>query len=171
MRTGLTARVTLVGMFAAMCSTPLFAAPPQLSPLLGTWEADLSKSSFKGRAPYRTGKMTFTAVDGQSVHVVCDVVTASGIPFHFEYEGPEDGSVVRVVGTPYYNGASMSWEDERTLKRTERRAGEITGTTTILPWPRRQLALDQSGTTSTVTVMPCWVPLVKMTPSIGGTSP
>lgn len=132
MRTGLTARVTLVGMFAAMCSTPLFAAPPQPSPLLGTWEADLSKSSFEGRAPYRTGKMTFTAMDGQDVRVVCDVVTASGMPFHFEYEGPEDGSVVRVTGNPYYNSASMSWEDERTLIRTERRASEITGTTTMV---------------------------------------
>ena len=131
MRTGISA-LTLVGTLAAMCSTLLFAAPQQPSQLLGTWEADLNESSFEGRAPYKTGKMTFVAVDAQNVRVICDVVTASGIPFHFEYEGPEDGSVVRVVGNPYYNSASMSWDGERTLKRTERRAGEITGTTTMV---------------------------------------
>ncbi len=124
-----TARLTALGALAAMLMTMASAAPPTPSPLLGTWEADLDHSSFQGRAPYRTGKMTFEAVGEREVRVIVDVVTASGVPFHFEYEGPEDDTIVPVKGNPYYDSASNAWMNERTLKRTERRAGEITGTT------------------------------------------
>jgi hypothetical protein len=107
------------------------AAPPRAHPLAGTWEADLSQSTFKGRAPYRTGKMTFRVAKGDTVHVVADVVTASGAPFHFEYAGPEDGSVLKVTGNPYYDAASIMWADAQTLVRTERRADKLTGTTVM----------------------------------------
>lgn len=114
-----------------LLSAVAFAAPPKPSPLLGKWEADVSNSSFQGRAPYRSGEITFTSVDGKSVHVLCNVVTGSGIPFRFEYEGVEDDTVVSVKGNPYYDAASNAWADERTLKRTELREGKITGTTTM----------------------------------------
>lgn len=122
-------RTTALGGLAAVLTTMSFAAPPTPSPLLGTWEADVSHSSFQGRAPYRTGKMTFAAVDERAVRVVIDIVTASGVPFHIEYEGPEDDTVVPVKGNPYYDSASTRWTNERTLTRTERRAGKVTGTT------------------------------------------
>jgi hypothetical protein len=122
-------RMMGLGGLATAFTTMTFAAPPVHSPLLGTWEADVSHSTFQGRAPYRTGKMSFTAVDVQKVRVVVDVVTASGVPFHFEYEGPEDDTVVPVVGNPYYDSASNAWADKNTLRRTERRAGVVTGTT------------------------------------------
>jgi cytochrome c553 len=126
-----TARRTAFGGLAAMLASMTSAAPPAPSPLLGTWEADVGHSSFQGRAPYRTAKMSFSSVAGQKVRVVADVITASGAPFHFEYEGPEDGTFVPVTGNPYYDSASNAWTDERTLKRTERRAGKVTGSTAM----------------------------------------
>jgi hypothetical protein len=136
------ARMTGLGGLAALFTAMTLAAPPAPSPLLGTWEADVTHSSFQGRAPYRSGKMTFTAVDTQKIRVVVDVVTASGVPFHFEYEGPEDDTVVPVEGNPYYDSASNAWTDKRTLKRTERRAGVVTGTTVM------QIAPDEKSFTA-----------------------
>lgn len=131
MRSKLFPGLTALGALAAIAAVTTLAAPPVPSPLLGTWEADVSQSTFQGRAPYRTGKMTFIQTDDQKVRVIVDVVTASGTPFHFEYEGPEDDSVVPVKGNPYYDSASNVWTDERTLRRTERRDGKITGSTTM----------------------------------------
>src|SRR5688572_10982694 len=105
----LRARTTALGGLATVFATMTFAAPPMPSPLLGTWEADVSHSTFQGRAPYRTGKMTFAAADEERVRVVVDIVTASGVPFHFEYEGPEDDTVVSVKGNPYYDSVSNAW--------------------------------------------------------------
>jgi hypothetical protein len=117
---------------ALMATTLVTAAPQQRSPLLGTWEADISRSTFQGRAPYRTGRITFAAADAAKVHVECDVVTASGAAFHFEYQGPEDGTDVPVTGNPYYTSASTTWSNNRTAVRTERRAGMVTGTTIMV---------------------------------------
>lgn len=100
--------------------------------LLGKWEADIAHSTFVGRAPYRTGTMTISRDAKSIVHVVADVVTASGAPFHFEYASKEDGSVVPVTGNPYYNEASTTWVDGRTAVRTELRAGKVIGKTTMV---------------------------------------
>jgi len=64
------------------------------------------------------------------------------VPFHFEYEGPEDDTVVPVTGNPYYDSASNAWTDKRTLTRTERRAGKITGSTAM------QIAADGKSFTA-----------------------
>jgi hypothetical protein len=126
-----TKTLKLSGLATLFFASITVAAPPTHSPLLGTWEADVTHSTFQGRAPYRTGKMSFAAVDADNVRVVVDVVTASGVPFHFEYEGPEDDTVVPVKGNPYYDSASNVWTNERTLKRTELRAGVVTGKTVM----------------------------------------
>lgn len=98
--------------------------------LLGTWQIDPSSSLYKGRAPLKSGTLRFLATpDG--VHVVCDVMTASGIPFHFEYQGPEDGSVHPVAGNPYYDSESTTWTDANTATRTEIRAGRVIGSSTM----------------------------------------
>jgi hypothetical protein len=120
------AGIALAAMLAGLAS----AASPRPHPLSGSWEADIASSTFKGRAPYRTGRMTFI-VTKDSVRVAADVVTANGAKFHFEYSGPEDGSLLEVSGNPYYDTASMAWADAQTLVRTERRAGKITGTTVM----------------------------------------
>jgi len=110
-------------------------SPPKRLALAGTWEADLSHSTFKGRAPYRSGKMSFTSENGGKVHVINDVVTANGAAFHIEYVGPEDGTQVPVRGNPYYNKAAMVWKDKNTLVRTEFRGDAQTGKTTFVIAP------------------------------------
>ena len=104
---------------------------PQHRSLLGTWQIDPSTSHYKGRAPLQSGTMRFAAVSKGAVHVICDVLTASGIRFHFEYEGAEDGSVHRVTGNPYYDSESTAWSSPDTAVRTEIRAGKVTGSSTM----------------------------------------
>ncbi|MEO7775159.1 MAG: hypothetical protein ABIT36_02525 [Steroidobacteraceae bacterium] len=117
--------ILLPGLIAA-------AEPPARNALLGTWEADISKSSFIGRLPYRTGKMVVSKDKAGLVRVVADVVTASGAPFHFEYASKEDGTVAPVIGNPYYDSQSTLWADSHTAIRTEMRAGKATGVTTMV---------------------------------------
>jgi hypothetical protein len=68
--------------------------------------------------------MTFRAEPDGQVHVVCEVITANGALFHFEYKGAEDGTPQSVTGNPYYDSAAMTWQDAHTLVRTELRAGK-----------------------------------------------
>jgi hypothetical protein len=129
----------------AMCTA---AATPSRTPLAGTWQADVAQSKFVGRLPYRSGKMTFVAEPGGQVHVICEVVTANGALFHFEYRGPEDGSELSVTGNPYYDHATIAWKDARTMVRTELRAGEKIGTTTMTLAPDGKTFTAQSSRTT-----------------------
>jgi len=153
MSTTISTRRLLLSCAAALMATALAAttgtaAAPQSTPLAGTWQADVSQSKFKGRAPYRSGKMKFVTEAGGKVHVVADVITANGAAFHFEYSGPENGTELPVTGNPYYNGAAMRWKDSRTLVRTELRAGKPIGTTTfVLAADGRSFVATSSRTT------------------------
>ena len=109
------------------CAT---AAPGRQNPLLGSWQYDSTRSTFVGRAPFQRATMSFTALV-TGMHVVSDVVVASGQNFHFEYRDPQDGSFVPVVGNPYYNSESTVWTDSHTATRTERRDGKTIGVTTL----------------------------------------
>jgi len=135
----------LVTTLAAAADTAIAAGS---TPLAGTWQADVSQSRFQGRAPYRSGKMKFIVEDGGKVHVVSDVITASGAVFHFEYSGLENGSALPVTGNPYYNSAAMHWKDRRTLVRTEFRDGKPIGTMTmVLAADGRSFVASSSRTT------------------------
>lgn len=97
---------------------------------IGKWQYDGTQSSFVGRAPYQGATISFTRFkDG--AHVVEDVIVASGAKFHFEYRDPGDGSIVQVVGNPYYDTQSTVWVDDDTCIRTERRGGKVIGVTTM----------------------------------------
>jgi hypothetical protein len=98
--------------------------------LLGTWQIDPTSSLYKGRPPLKSGTMRFES-DPDGIHVVCDVMTASGVPFHFDYRGPDDGSVHRVTGNPYYDSESTAWSAANIATRTEIRAGKVIGTSTM----------------------------------------
>src|SRR5690348_3371753 len=114
----LPAMTTTVMLMPAL-TTAATPGEPQHRSLLGTWEIDPSASHYKGRAPLKNGTMRFEALPKGAVHVICDVTTSSGIPFHFEYQGPEDGSVHPVSGNPYYDSESTAWSGPGTVIRTE----------------------------------------------------
>jgi hypothetical protein len=116
------------------CIVALGAAGPStgndgkttVSMLLGTWNADLAQSRFKGRPPYKSGRMIVTA-HGRTITVVRDVVTASGARFHIEYSDALDGRAVPVTGDPYFDSESTALSSPRMAIRTEFRGGRVTG--------------------------------------------
>jgi hypothetical protein len=138
-----------VWLAAALLVTICAAAATQKrTPLAGTWQADVAQSKFVGRLPYRSGKMTFVAeADGQ-MHVTSEVVTANGALFHFEYKGPEDGTALAVTGNPYYDSATIMWQDASTLIRTELRAGKKIGTTRMTLAPDGKTFTAKSSRTT-----------------------
>lgn len=115
---------------AAEAQTAALRAP-QHRTLLGTWKIDPSASHYKGRRPLKTGTLRFEALPAGAIHVICDVTTSSGIPFHFEYQGLEDGSVHPVSGNPYYDSESTAWPSPSTVIRTEIRAGKVIGSSAM----------------------------------------
>lgn len=114
---------------SAAAGTPATAAMSRPgSVLLGTWEADLKHSKFKGRLPYRSGRMTVT-LHGNALLVALDVVTASGASFHIEYRDALNGKPAPVIGDPYYDTESTVFSGRLRAMRTEYRGGRVTGHT------------------------------------------
>lgn len=107
-------------------SAPAMSRPG--SALLGTWETDLKHSKFKGRLPYRSGRMT-VRIHGNALFVALEVVTASGARFHIEYSDALDGKPVPVVGDPYYDTESTVFPSRLRAIRTEYRGGRVSGHT------------------------------------------
>lgn len=96
----------------------------------GSWRYEATQSSFVGRDPYQDGRMSFAPTQ-DGAQVIADIIVASGVKFHFEYRDPGDGSIVPVVGNPYYDSQSTLWVGDDTCIRTERRGGKVIGITTM----------------------------------------
>jgi hypothetical protein len=100
---------------------------------LGSWQFDAAKSTFRGAIPYESATYTFQDTrDG--VHVTAHLLEAGRV-LHFEYTDRQDGTFVPVTGNPFYDSESTAWKDARTATRTERRAGKVTGQTTMTVAP------------------------------------
>lgn len=130
---GVTTTAILMPAITTAAAAPSIArTAPQHRTLLGTWQIDPSASRYKGRPPLKHGILRFEALSQGAIHVTCDVTTSSGIPFHFEYQGLEDGSVHPVSGNPYYDSESTAWSAPGTATRTEIRAGKVIGSSTMI---------------------------------------
>ena len=119
-------------VFAA-CFTCLVASaskPDGARALSGTWEFDAKQSSFVGAIPYRSGTYTFSNVpDG--IHVTAHIIEGTNQVLHFEYTDQLQGTFSPVRGNPFYDSQSTVWTGPRIATRTERRAGQVTGVTTM----------------------------------------
>jgi hypothetical protein len=115
---------------ACLVSTANAAEPEGAGALLGIWQYDGTKSSFRGAIPYQSATYTFkNAADG--VHVVAHIIEGRNQALHFEYLDRFDGTFVPVTGNPFYDSESTVWKDAHTAERTERRDGQVTGTTVM----------------------------------------
>jgi hypothetical protein len=113
-----------------LCLSVKAAKPEGARALSGVWAFDSRKSSFVGAIPYRSGSYTFRNTP-QGVHVTAHIIEGTGQTLHFEYTDPLNGGFVPVSGNPFYDSQSTVWTGPRTATRTERRAEQITGVTTM----------------------------------------
>lgn len=120
--------LALQGVSAAAGTSSAAPITESGSILLGTWKADLKHSTFKGRLPYKSGRMTVSIHDN-ALFVALDVITASGARFHIEYSDALNGKPAAVVGDPYYDTESTVFPSRLRAIRTEFRGGRVTGHT------------------------------------------
>lgn len=119
-----------VAVSATLMVTVTAATPKGAGALLGSWQFDPTKSSFRGAIPYRSATYTFKDTkDG--VHVIAHIIEGANRTLHFEYVDRMDGTFVPVIGNPFYDSESTVWKDAHTAERRERRGDEITGTTVM----------------------------------------
>jgi hypothetical protein len=126
-RTG--AIVVLALGAALVCAASAAGRARGAGAFLGSWQFDPAKSSFRGAIPYESAVYTFRDTR-EGVHVIAEIHEAGRV-LHFEYVDRQDGTFVPVTGNPFYDSESTSWTDARTATRTERRAGHVTGQTTM----------------------------------------
>ena len=119
-----------VAASATLLATLGAATPKGAGTLLGSWQFNPTKSSFRGASPYRSATYTFKDTE-HGVHVVAHIIEGRNRTLHFEYVDRMDGSFVPVDGNPFYDSESTVWKDAYTAERRERRGGEVTGTTVM----------------------------------------
>lgn len=128
--TQLVRTVLAVAASATLMVTVSAATPKGAGTLLGSWQFDPTKSSFRGAIPYRSATYTFKDTD-DGVHVIAHIIEGANRTLHFEYVDRMDGTFVPVVGNPFYDSESTVWKDAYTAERRERRGDEVTGTTVM----------------------------------------
>jgi hypothetical protein len=135
-------RRLLLSFLVGFAASPRLTAQPQGEQvLLGTWQLDVTKSTyFPGPAP-RSETRTYTA-DSQGVHGVIKRVHVDGRVETIEYRADYDREQI-VTGTPAYDAITLKKIDDLTAESTLSHAGMVYGTA------RRAISPD--GNTLTIT--------------------
>lgn len=90
-------------LVAAQQSTPILT----YDPAVGTWELDLTQSSFTPGPAVRSQTRTYTQTpDG--VRFVLEGVSATGAPMHTEYTARYDGKDYPLIGAGYTNWIALT---------------------------------------------------------------
>jgi hypothetical protein len=106
------------------------AAAPD--PVIGTWQLNISKSTFTPGPAYKSQVRTYSQ-SGQSITLVVKTVGADGKEITSQTTYQLDGKDYAVTGTPNYDSLSVKQVDSNTVKFTTKKAGEVvqTGSRTV----------------------------------------
>ena len=132
----------VLALLAGGCVFPRASASRD-DPVLGTWELDLSRSTFQPGPPVLNQTRTFTQTS-RGVRFVLEGRSASGAPMRTEFTAPYDGKDYPLTGSPSVNSVSLTRVTRLRTDATERKDGRVVFTV------RREISED--GTTMTVTV-------------------
>jgi hypothetical protein len=153
--------LAFVGLVGCGSETPASEKPAELSAasdaaasrdlLSGTWELNLSKSTYNppDLAPKSTRVVYEVVAD--SIHVVTEGVNAQGKPTHTDYtarfDGTEVGTNATTDGKPNPEPSTASWKkiDDHTYEVSNRSQGQAFNTNRIV------IAPDGKSRTSTIT--------------------
>ena len=100
---------------------------------MGTWKLDEAKSKFG--AGNGKGTTVVYSMEGDSVKVTVDGVTADGKPMHNEWVGKYDGKDYPVKGTAAYDSRAYTKITDSTMNMTVKKDGKVVanGTITVAP--------------------------------------
>jgi hypothetical protein len=128
-------------LLALMLSVRLLAQA--VEPRNGTWELNLSQSTFNpGPAP-KSGTREYKIV-GTSVTLVAKGIDAEGKPMLAQYSATFDGKDYPYPGWADIDTVSLKRIDANTMQATEKQAGKIAMTSTNV--------ISKDGRTMTITI-------------------
>ncbi len=106
------------------------AAAPD--PVIGTWQLNLSKSTFKPGPAFKSQVRTYSQ-SGQSIAVVIKTVRADGKETTTQTTYHLDGKDYPVTGSPDADSDAVTQVDSNTAKFTLKKAGKVvqTGSRTV----------------------------------------
>src|SRR5438105_6477274 len=121
------------------------AAPDSV---IGTWQLNVSKSTFKGRPAFKSQVRTYSQ-SGQSIAVVIKTVHADGKEATTQVTYQLDGKEYPVKGNPDADSNSVTQVDSNTANFALRKAGKVvqTGTRTVSK-DGKTLTVKSKGTTA-----------------------
>ena len=122
------------------------AAAPD--PVIGTWQLNVSKSTFKGGPAFKSQVRTYSQ-SGQSIAVVIKTVHADGKEATTQVTYQLDGKEYPVKGNPDADSNSVTQVDSNTANFALRKAGKVvqTGTRTVSK-DGKTLTVKSKGTTA-----------------------
>jgi len=122
------------------------AAAPD--PVIGTWQLNVSKSTFKPGPAFKSQVRTYSQ-SGQSITVVIKTVNADGKESTRQITFQTDGKDYPMTGNPDADSDSVTQIDSNTAKFTWKKAGKVvqTGSRTVSK-DGKTLTLKSKGTTA-----------------------
>ena len=116
-------RITLVTVAAVLglAASTVHAQTP--NPLVGTWEADMSKSTFTPGPGPKSITLHVTQTD-QGLKSVSDSVMGDGSKRHVEFTTKEDGKDSPIVGLPIADTVSVTRKGN-TRTRVDKKDGKV----------------------------------------------
>ena len=121
------------------------AAAPASDPVVGTWQLNISESTFTAGPALKSQTRTYSQ-SGQSISLVMKTVGADGKEVTGQTTYQLDGKDYPVTGTPDYDSLSAQQVDSNTAKFTFTKGGKAVGTSS------RTVSKDGKTLTSNIKV-------------------
>ena len=124
-------------------------AAPAADPVIGTWQLNVTKSTFSpGPAP-KSDTRTYAATD-QGIAMTWNSVGADGKETVVRSTFKADGKDYPMTGNPNFDSLSLKQVDDHTVQSTQKRGGKVIGTTTrTVSKDGKVLTLSSKGTSPT----------------------
>ena len=103
------------------------AAAPVSDPVVGTWQLNISESTFTTGPALKSQTRTYSQ-SGQSITLVMKTVGADGKEVTIQTTYQLDGKDYPITGTPDYETLSAQQVDSNTAKFTFKKGGKVVGT-------------------------------------------
>ena len=120
---------TILMMTTLAAALAIFVAAANANEHSGTWKQNPAKSRYSSGPGLKN--LTETVVlDEKSYKVEANGTAANGAPVHIEFNARFDGKEYPMIGVPWADSVSVTWIDARTPQMLQKKAGEVTVTTT-----------------------------------------
>ena len=115
-------------------------------PVIGTWELDLSKSTFDPGPPPKSQTRRYVETPA-GMRFTLTGVSATGAPVHVEYTAACDGKDHPLTGSPSSNSISLKCIDRLHMEADEKKGGRVVFVVTRVISPdEKMMTVTSTGT-------------------------